>query len=154
MYLLAAIVIVMCSAGVLAFMISNSEDSGGLMVQGQKPQLSSEPLIERLELPPPPPHLKFWGVQASILLDFAVDVSGKVKDVKVLHASHFEIVRPIINAVENADVSPALSLAGEPVEVRMQLPLQTGQQIPENLMAPKSRAPQKRKPKLTSIEAA
>lgn len=89
------------------------------------PELKSLPKVDSLNLPPPPRHLEFWGVQVRVVLDFLVDIEGKASDLKVLETSHPELVHGFRKSVESGKFIPAVNREGESVEFRMQLPIFT-----------------------------
>lgn len=93
---------------------------------GREPMdLKSLPRVSYIELPELPPHLRYWGIRTEVVLEFLVSKAGKASQIRMIQASHVEMVRPCIEAVRHATFLPARNDDNEPVEYPMVLPIQT-----------------------------
>jgi|GEM_PF-4780724 len=107
----------------------NASKLGAIMGGKRRSRLKHSARVAQVDFPPTPVHLSHWGIHAKVVLDFRISPEGKAMDIRVVDATHQEVVRPIVEAISRGKFIPALDEQDQPIVSRMRLPVSIGEQI-------------------------
>jgi TonB family protein len=97
-------------------------DAPPAVLESEKDRFDQPPEAISLPRPQYPFEMLRKGIEADVVVEFTVDVEGRVRNSQVVGTSRREFHRAALAAVDKAKFKPAMK-AGRPVAVRMQAPL-------------------------------